>query len=467
MEYAKVSDNNKKKISEAITHSAGIYIIIAFGAYVYNGLSGNFPLSKIFPYNWTYHALLSWGVFFLIIYKHTAKKTGKHLYAVNFAFQSVLAAGWLHELFYYHSLEMFISPNAVFGVNSQIISLGIIFYEFKGITPRITKRVMAAILVYVGFSLIITRDVNMFRRIVWIYRIPAGLIFLALSDSLTTKSKHKDRIKILHIWNTAGVAGYIAQAMDHYEGTRSKVLMRSAHDTYGCTIKGKNYDDRAAVFILRALAHSPFYDIIHVHGLEKIIPLIKLAIPWKPLFLHYHGTNIRGLWEEKRKYWRWADEIFVSTPDLLTGAPDKAIWIPNPVNEILCLTTRYHARPDEFRHGVAFSDSRWAVEEAAELAAHHSLEIEWGHRTLTEGLNHAEYLEYIVDYPVYVDVKRDFPGYGDGSIIEAHSLTALEMLAMGRHVIRWDEELIEDFPAEHNGRAVARKLFEVYGRYRA
>ncbi len=270
--------------------------------------------------------------------------------------------------------------------------------------------------------------------------------------------------KVLHIWNTAGVAGFIAKVMDENHGTESKVLMRSSGDPYNCTIKGKNYDERAAVFIARALAHIPFYDIIHVHSLETIIPFIKLVIPWKPLFLHYHGTTIRGLWEEKRKYWRWADEIFVSTPDLCAGAPSRVHWIPNVVNEELCNSTRFHHGPNDFKKGVALSDSRWADIEAIKFAQAHGYKVEFGYRTLTEGLSHADYLAELVKYPLYIDVKREFPDFGD-QILEAHSLTGLEALFMGRSVIRWDGELIEDFPEHHEARFVVKKLYEIYRRW--
>lgn len=272
-------------------------------------------------------------------------------------------------------------------------------------------------------------------------------------------------MKVLHIWNTAGVAGFIAKAMDENHPTESKVLMRAACDPYKCTIKGKNYEDRAAVFVARALAHIPFYDIIHVHGLDWLIKWIKLAIPWKPLFLHYHGTNIRGLWEKRRKHWRWADEIFVSTPDLCAGAPSKVIWIPNVVNETLCELTARHAPQIQCKYAEAFSDSRWAENEAEDLARKHDYRVEFGHRTFTEGIDHSDYLAELVCFPAYIDVKRDFPGYGDGEIIEAHSLTGLEALFMGLEVIRWDGELVEDFPEHHEARFVVKKLYEIYRRY--
>jgi hypothetical protein len=272
-------------------------------------------------------------------------------------------------------------------------------------------------------------------------------------------------MRVLHIWNTAGVAGFIAQAMDELHGTRSKVMMRSSHDPFECTVHGKNYEDRASVFILRCLAHCFFTDVVHVHSMEKLVPWIK-RLTRRPVFLHYHGSIIRGLWPEKRRYWRHADEIFVSTSDLLEGAPEGTTYIPNVVNEKLLDQIKFPPR-SRFVNGkpVALHDSRWADEEAHEYAEKHGYEILDYSRTLTEGLPHIENLKRLAEYEAYIDVKRDFPGYGDGEILRAHSLTGLEALYLGLNVIRWDGELIDSFPNRHRAEEVVATLYRIYGKY--
>jgi hypothetical protein len=53
---------------------------------------------------------------------------------------------------------------------------------------------------------------------------------------------------------------------------------------------------------------------------------------WKMLgrkvAIHYHGMEIRG--RGIRFFHRFADALFVSTPDLLEFAP-RAVWLPNPI----------------------------------------------------------------------------------------------------------------------------------------
>ena len=269
-------------------------------------------------------------------------------------------------------------------------------------------------------------------------------------------------MKVLHIWNTAGIAGFIAQAMDELHGTRSTVLMRSSCDPYGCTVHGENYEGRASVFLLRCLAQCFFYDVIHVHGLEGLVPWIRM-LTRRPVFLHYHGSNIRGLWAEKKRFWKYAHEIFVSTPDLLEGAPEGTTYIPNVVNEKL-LDSILVLKKD-YLEGVALHDRRWADEEAHEYARKHGFEINEYSRTVTEGVPHFDNLKRLAKYEAYIDVKRDFPGYGDGEILRAHSLTGLEALYLGLKVIRWDGELVEGLPNRHRAEEVVATLYKIYGEY--
>ena len=46
----------------------------------------------------------------------------------------------------------------------------------------------------------------------------------------------------------------------------------------------------------------------------------------------YHGTDIRGEWQNRKKFWEKADLVTVSTRDLLKGAPENVKYTPNPVD---------------------------------------------------------------------------------------------------------------------------------------
>ena len=139
-------------------------------------------------------------------------------------------------------------------------------------------------------------------------------------------------MKVLHIWNTAGVASIIAKYMDKIYGTKSWVIMRKRYDKFGITTYGECWNYRAKIFKWRALWEARKYDIIHVHAFDEIVPDLKVLYR-KPVVLHYHGSNIRGKWNVRRKFWSKADAILYSTRDLKDeDTPEHAMWLPNPVD---------------------------------------------------------------------------------------------------------------------------------------
>jgi glycosyltransferase involved in cell wall biosynthesis len=75
------------------------------------------------------------------------------------------------------------------------------------------------------------------------------------------------------------------------------------------------------------------YDLIHFHyssGLPFGVDFPLWRYLKKKAVMHHHGSDIRKK-GEPWFYKKFAQRIFVSTPDLLEWSPD-AIWIPNPIN---------------------------------------------------------------------------------------------------------------------------------------
>ncbi|MBS7606180.1 glycosyltransferase, partial [Candidatus Bathyarchaeota archaeon] len=139
-------------------------------------------------------------------------------------------------------------------------------------------------------------------------------------------------MRILHIWNTAGVASVIAKFMDRLFGTKSLVVHRRAFDPFGVTTYGELWDCGAKTFALKCLVLARKFDIIHIHSFDKLIPYLKFLYPNKPIVLHYHGSDIRGKWLQKEKRWSKADAILYSTQDVVNEeTPKIAIYSPNPV----------------------------------------------------------------------------------------------------------------------------------------
>ena len=262
-------------------------------------------------------------------------------------------------------------------------------------------------------------------------------------------------MKILHVWNTAGVGSIIAKFMDKIYGTESWLVHRRDFDHYGLTTYGELWASGARVFALRCLIEARKYDIIHVHSLEKIVPFLKLIYPRKPVVLHYHGSEIRDQWSIKRRFWNKADLMFYSTQDLSDSeTPKSAFYIPNPVD----LDIFTHG-PGEHARGTATHFSYRADDLAGEYVKKYGLKLEIYDKNRHGRMPHAEVPEFLRRFEYYIDVKRD----PDGDLWKIPlSKTALEALACGLKVINWEGKEIDSLPIENFPENVVKVIFEKY-----
>ena len=265
--------------------------------------------------------------------------------------------------------------------------------------------------------------------------------------------------RILHIWNTAGIGGYLARYMDSlFPSLESHCIMRVKYDSFELMAKGKVYTCNWFKWFLMCLIIPYKYHIIHVHGYDRILPFLKILYPRKKILLHYHGTEIRGNWATKKRFlYRLADKIIVSTPDLLKGAPQRVEYLPNPI---------HYDRIDELKAPVkidkAFHVDRYATHIAMEYARELGKEMVVLDRE-NHWLTHKRFLTELTKYAYYIDVKRPNPARTrESKIAEALSLTALEASYAGVIVINWRGELIKDFPEHHKKEEVCQALYRIY-----
>jgi hypothetical protein len=100
-------------------------------------------------------------------------------------------------------------------------------------------------------------------------------------------------------------------------------------------------------FIDFVLQESTQYDIIHVHSLYKIVPLIWKKNKNKFIILHYHGSELRNgvsnmsLKKVILRAENNSNLILVSTPDLIKYSP-RTIYLNNP-------NDREHFKPVRYR----------------------------------------------------------------------------------------------------------------------
>jgi len=262
------------------------------------------------------------------------------------------------------------------------------------------------------------------------------------------------RIRILHIWNTAGVASIIGKYMDRLFATESLVVHRKALDPYDLTTYGKLWDCGPKEFTLRTFVKAKGYDIVHVHYFYRIIPYMRILYPSKPIIMHFHGDDIRGKWEARRRYWKKADLVLYSTPDLREhDTPKNAVHVPNPVD-----TEIFH--PLGMRPGPkqAFHISYNADLLAKELAGAHGLELTIHDRKKQGPIPYSQMPRILSQYEYYVEIKRD----GSGNLCTTPSKTALEALACGVKVITWDGRVLENLPESNRPEKCAESVFALY-----
>lgn len=264
-------------------------------------------------------------------------------------------------------------------------------------------------------------------------------------------------MKVLHIWNPAGIPSIIAETMDFLFDTESTVLTRkkftTLHETYGIAVPGGRRRFYLQLFnhILRD------YDLIHVHELDQRVPLIK-KISRKPVILHYHGSRIRGKWEKRRKYWSKADKIIVATEDLLEGAPPRAQYIPNTVD--LRKIAPFKSIPKKPGTALHTDVAKGTAQDLAKnLADKHNLNLSL-HSRDNYPMPHQEYLGLIAHHEYFIDIRRQ---YGNPELVyTVPSQGALEALAMGVKVIDHIGTITKKLPDIYDPGRITIEYYDLY-----
>lgn len=299
-------------------------------------------------------------------------------------------------------------------------------------------------------------------------------------------------MRILHVWDQAGVACILAK-YQRRQGYSSSVLRVKDQDKYGIN---KFYSDLIIFsseqdFIQRSLREADSAHLIHVHSrIDVIAPLRERYGRSKKIILHYHGTDIRGLSSpampqqhsrlasilpssksilkklirrksgnivRNRKAQLAADGILVSTPDLLKLVK-RASYLPNPVDI-------EHFKTDDNRLNRGkraltirseVTDIEWALDYCKRNNV--DLDIETHDRTQSPVM-YQDMPSFLKRYNTYVDIRLV-----NGKILENLSKSALESLASGLEVLNYRLQYLRGLPSEHDPSAVLSKLSKIYFR---
>jgi len=262
--------------------------------------------------------------------------------------------------------------------------------------------------------------------------------------------------KVLHIWDNAAVSCVLAKFTKPY-GYESRVIKRKKFDPFG-VIKYYNQKYIANIagplFIIAAAKIASQADIVHIHSIFKLVPMIKNA----KVILHYHGSDLRrNLDSEKRKYCESkADMILVSTPDLMQEGFN---YLPNPVDTDL-FKPQYHIEKNN--KALTFS-IRYLDMDLINHDVNMQHILDGMHHDIIDRekdpISYEKMPELLNKYNRYIDVK-----YVDGQKLKAYSVTGLQALACGLEVFNYDNKLVKGLPDNHRPENVAAKLDEYYKR---
>jgi hypothetical protein len=310
-------------------------------------------------------------------------------------------------------------------------------------------------------------------------------------------------MRILHINDQAGVACILAK-YQRDNGMKSKVLSSNSFlitykfDKSGILKYYKDYVDivNGINFADYCISEAKDADVIHIHSMEElVIKMRKTFGNSKKIILHYHGTDIRGLkpnfsplqnmktrtkiFAAKVRYklrllnmgyykslqtvrtesQKLADEILVSTPDLLSLLPN-AKYLPNPVDleHFSKDNATYHDK-DNIK-ALTIKTPTGNTEKSLQYCKENSidLKIDVFDRTKTP-LLHEQIPHLLKKYKIYVDIR-----IVNDKILESLSKTALESLACGLKVLNYKLEYLDKLPQMHNPVNVVNQLENIYNK---
>lgn len=263
-------------------------------------------------------------------------------------------------------------------------------------------------------------------------------------------------LKVLHIWNTCGIGGLLARYMDMQFDIQSDCIMSKPVDRLGfANEKVHLIGDGRLGFHLRSFLAAREYDILHFHAMDRYLPLYRMFNQDKRIIMHYHGSNIRGRWVEREKFWKYADQILVSTKDLLEGSPPEVIHLPNVINEELCRMNSFRDK----KKGLGLHCDERGSEIAKQYAEDYRIRLEIHNRKRTP-MKHIEFIKHLSSFEYYIDVKKDKAT--ESYHLPELSLTGYEALMCKCKVIQFNGRLLSRFPEENLAVNVTKKLFNIY-----
>jgi len=298
-------------------------------------------------------------------------------------------------------------------------------------------------------------------------------------------------MRILHIWDQAGVAFVLAK-YQRLNGHESKAIMVREYDKYGI---GKFYnqyviDATLDDFDQKSVDEAHSADILHIHSRSDMV--FKFREKYgnsKKIILQYHGTDIRGIKKQKlphrsklsdlavrgiftyrrvrdsilikkrihSKAQRLADAVIVSTPDLLPLV-SNAILLPNPIDTDHFTPDKISSPKVETPQALTMNTEATDTQLTLSYCKKHNVNLDIDvYNRIRDPIMYGDMPAFLKKYGLYVDVR-----YVDDKILENLSKTALEALACGLDVLDYKLDRRHGLPEEYNPMNVTSRLETIY-----
>jgi glycosyltransferase involved in cell wall biosynthesis len=297
-------------------------------------------------------------------------------------------------------------------------------------------------------------------------------------------------MRILHIWDQAGVAFVLAK-YQKLQGHDSKAIMVREYDKYGIGRFYSQYVIDATLddFDQKSVDKAHSADILHIHSRSDMV--FKMREKFgnsKKIILQYHGTDIRGIKKQKlphrsklsdlavrgiftyrkvrdailikkrihSKAQLLADAVIVSTPDLLPLV-GKARYLPNPIDTDHFTPDKISSRPERAK-ALTMDTEATDIQLTLSYCKKNNLKLDIDvYNRIRDPIMYGDMPAFLKKYGVYVDVR-----FVDGKILENLSKTALEALACGLDVLDYKLNRRQGLPVEYDPTNVTSRLETIY-----
>ena len=259
---------------------------------------------------------------------------------------------------------------------------------------------------------------------------------------------------VLHVWNLTGGSSLIAKYYGKLYGGHAEVITRKDFDRFGFTeyYGGTTYGGGAWSFYARALLKSRKFDIIQVHSLDRLVPMLRTLNGRKPIVLQYHGHDVLNRWREKRSRWEKADFMSYSTPAMASqDTPERARYVKDMVD-----TDVFKPADVEREPGTAFTFSYNMDSEAQELARRMGLALTIAKRF---SVSMEDIPGVFSRYEYFFDLRRRT---GQQEPIKCLGTAAFQALACGCKAVDWSGVVHSGFPEGHDPESVMSIWTQVY-----